>query len=54
MISLSIVLFLQMPTIYLVSHDRDFDVLKKIEFPKIRVIDTNTFKEILKIDMIDK
>ena len=38
---------------YLVSHDRDFDVLKKIEFPKIKVIDTNTFKEILEQHKID-
>jgi len=32
---------------YVVSHDKDFNVLKKIEFPKVKVIDTSTFNEIL-------
>lgn len=29
---------------YIVSHDKDFRILKEIEFPKVRVIDTNEFK----------
>lgn len=29
---------------YIVSHDKDFDVLATIDFPKIKVIDTKTFK----------
>ena len=28
---------------FIVSHDKDFRVLKRIEFPKVRVIDTETF-----------
>ena len=32
---------------FIVSHDKDFNVLKKIEFPKVKVIDTNSFNEIL-------
>jgi len=32
---------------YLVTHDQDFKVLKQIDFPKIQVIDTDEFKEIL-------
>ena len=29
---------------YLVTHDKHFNVLKSIEFPKIEVIDAETFK----------
>ena len=28
---------------YIVSHDSDFKVLKTIDFPKVRVIDTQAF-----------
>ena len=34
---------------YIVSHDKDFNVLKKIDFPKVEVINTETFKEDLGI-----
>ncbi|MEL6864355.1 MAG: hypothetical protein AAFP19_08050 [Bacteroidota bacterium] len=30
---------------YIVSHDKDFSILKKIEFPKVIVINTYQFKE---------
>lgn len=33
---------------YLVTHDKHFDVLKKIDFPLISVIDAYTFLNILK------
>ena len=29
---------------YIVSHDRDFNVLKSIDFPKVKVIDTIQFE----------
>jgi len=29
---------------YIVSHDKHFNVLKNIEFPKVKVIDTDRFK----------
>lgn len=29
---------------YIVSHDKDFNILKQIPFPKVVVIDTNSFK----------
>ena len=32
---------------YLVTEDRDFDVLKKITFPAISVVNLQTFKKIL-------
>ncbi|MCU0390503.1 MAG: putative toxin-antitoxin system toxin component, PIN family [Thermoflexibacter sp.] len=32
---------------FIVSHDKDFNLLKAINFPKVIVIDTNQFKEIL-------
>lgn len=32
---------------YLVSNDSDFDVLKKTDFPKIRVVSLDEFKQIL-------
>lgn len=32
----------------LVTHDRHFDILKDIEFPKVTVIGIDAFKEILK------
>jgi putative PIN family toxin of toxin-antitoxin system len=32
---------------YLITHDKDFTVLKTIEFPKIEIIDTNEFYKIL-------
>lgn len=33
---------------YLVTEDKDFDVLKKISFPKINVVSLNDFRNILK------
>ena len=33
---------------YIVSHDKDFKILRQIEFPKVRVIDTKAFHEELK------
>jgi len=33
---------------FIVSHDKDFKVLKRIEFPKVRVIDTEEFEAELK------
>jgi len=30
---------------FIVSHDKDFRILKQIDFPKVRVIDTNEFKK---------
>jgi len=30
---------------YIVSHDSDFKILERIDFPKVRVIDTVVFKE---------
>lgn len=30
---------------YIVSHDKDFRILREIEFPRVRVIDTVQFKE---------
>lgn len=32
---------------FIVSHDKDFNVLKSIGFPKIKVVDTERFKKIL-------
>ncbi len=32
---------------FIVSHDKDFKKLSSIDFPKVLVIDTNQFKEIL-------
>lgn len=29
---------------YIVTHDKDFNILKEIDFPKVRIIDTNEFK----------
>lgn len=29
---------------YIVSHDTDFKILESIEFPSVKVIDTNAFK----------
>ncbi len=34
---------------FIVSHDRDFKILEKIEFPKVKVIDTELFKKILQV-----
>ena len=34
---------------YIVSHDKDFNILKSVDFPKIRVIDTVVFKEDLEL-----
>ena len=34
---------------YIVSHDKDFKILRNIEFPKIDVIDTIAFKKDLNI-----
>jgi putative PIN family toxin of toxin-antitoxin system len=33
---------------FIVSHDKDFNVLKSINFPSVKVIDTGVFWEILK------
>lgn len=33
---------------FIVSHDKDFNVLKSINFPSVKVIDTGMFWEILK------
>jgi putative PIN family toxin of toxin-antitoxin system len=32
---------------YIVSHDKDFKPLKNIDFPKVKVIDTEEFKKYL-------
>ena len=32
---------------YIVTHDKHFNVLKKIDFPKVNVIDMNAFKKIM-------
>jgi len=32
---------------FIVSHDRDFKILEKIDFPKVKVIDTEAFRMIL-------
>jgi putative PIN family toxin of toxin-antitoxin system len=34
---------------FIVSNDKHFNVLKKIEFPKINVIDIDTLKEIISV-----
>ena len=34
---------------YIVSHDKDFKMLEKISFPKVRVINTEEFKKELDI-----
>lgn len=34
---------------FIVSHDKDFNILKQIDFPKIKVINTNQFKAVLEI-----
>jgi putative PIN family toxin of toxin-antitoxin system len=33
---------------FIVTHDKDFDLLQKIGFPKVVVIDTEQFKMVLK------
>jgi len=33
---------------YIVSHDKDFNVLKDIDFPKVRVINSANFKQELR------
>jgi predicted nucleic acid-binding protein len=33
---------------YLVTHDRDFDVLKNVPFPKVKIIDSFGLLDILK------
>jgi putative PIN family toxin of toxin-antitoxin system len=32
---------------FIVSHDKDFNILKKIDFPKVLVIDTERFRQIM-------
>ncbi len=32
---------------FIVSHDKDFKVLERVNFPKVKVIDTEQFKQIL-------
>lgn len=32
---------------FIISHDRGFNLLRNIEFPKVNVIDTVAFKEVL-------
>jgi putative PIN family toxin of toxin-antitoxin system len=34
---------------YIVTHDKHFNVLKKIDFPKVNLIDINTFKKKISI-----
>ncbi len=34
---------------FIVSHDSDFKILKSIDFPKVKVIDTKQFKQELNI-----
>lgn len=34
---------------FIVSHDKDFNILKKIDFPKLLVINTDEFKKILNL-----
>ncbi|QMU63807.1 MAG: putative toxin-antitoxin system toxin component, PIN family [Flavobacteriaceae bacterium] len=34
---------------YIVTHDKDFEILKKIDFPKVMVIDTEKFRQDLEI-----
>lgn len=34
---------------FIVSHDSDFKILKQIDFPKVKVIDTIAFKEELDV-----
>lgn len=34
---------------FIVSHDSDFKILEKIDFPKVKVIDTLIFKEELNV-----
>lgn len=33
---------------FIISHDKDFKVLQQIDFPKVKIIDTIRFQEILK------
>ncbi len=35
---------------YIVSHDRHFNVLKDIEFPRVQVVSADQFKQLLKPD----
>lgn len=30
---------------YIVTHDKDFNILARIDFPKVEIKDTNKFKE---------
>jgi putative PIN family toxin of toxin-antitoxin system len=32
---------------FIVTHDSDFDILRKIEFPKVMILNTSEFKAIL-------
>lgn len=32
---------------YIITHDSDFNLLKKIDFPKVTLINTSEFKELL-------
>ena len=32
---------------FIVSHDRDFDILRSIDFPQVRVVHTEAFRSIL-------
>ena len=32
---------------FIVSHDKDFNILEKVDFPKVTVIDTNAFYAVL-------
>jgi putative PIN family toxin of toxin-antitoxin system len=35
---------------FIVSHDNDFNILKQVDFPKVKVIDSSSFKqELMKI-----
>jgi uncharacterized protein len=32
---------------FIITHDKDFNLLKKVDFPKVLVIDTEQFKDVL-------
>jgi len=36
---------------FIVSHDKDFKVLRNIDFPVVKVIDTNEFKNELQLNL---
>jgi len=34
---------------YIVTHDKHFNILKTIDFPKVNIVDIDTFKKILNV-----